>query len=204
MKPSLNLILCVIIACFNASCSKSDNERCPEEELYQHVMEISNSYRDILPELSLESDVETKCENEGEAGWVLFSELPKDIQALFLSYFSPSDFNTWDEMDFCVNLLACKSISDTEKEATAHSLAACVALKSILDDEVVTKGGHPESDCRSIYYSKVRQAMFRVIGLTFAGLAGGILGAEAACAASLTQAVTDIQDAGVEYVRCWA
>ncbi len=202
MKPYLNLFFPVIIICVNVACSKGVNERCPEEDLYQHVMEISNSYRDMIPELLFESGIETKCGTED--GWAAFSNLPDDIQGLFISYFSPSDFNAWNEMDFCVNLSSCKSLSASEKEATAHSLAACVALKSLLDDEVVTKGGHPESDCRSIYYSKVRQSMFKVIGLTFAGLAGGLLGVEAACVASLTQAVTEIQDAGVEYVRCWA
>lgn len=202
MKRFIITLLCIPVVLIQLGCSRQMDKEESGEELYVLALKLSDSYHGMIPDIPSADYVVTKSDTD--EGWGDFVDLPQDIQFLFIDYMSPDNISNWDELSFCSRLSNMQSITNDDKDAVIHGLALCMVIKSYVNENTITKGGHPEEDCRSAYYHKVKSILLGVVGATVAGCIGGLAGAEAACVAGLCVAIAQIEDAGAEYVRCWA
>ncbi|MBQ9194551.1 MAG: hypothetical protein IJ152_02750 [Bacteroidales bacterium] len=196
-------IFSVALVTIICGCTKVSNEKSTDR-LYESVIAQSYTYTNLLSTIQDSSVPLTKASDID--GWATFSELPINLQNHIILYLDGDSLLDWDEFQACRHIAEDDSLTENEKESLIEGLSAGLALKSFVKDSMQTKGGESEAECRTIYYKKVKNILLGVVGATVGGaIAGGsVAGAVGAFVAASVLALESIDNAGVEYVRCWA
>ena len=199
---SISCIMLMLITLI-CGCNKVPHEKSTDC-LYKSVITQSCTYTNLLSTIQDSSAPLTKASDND--GWATFSELPINLQNHIIMYLEGDSLSDWDELQACRHIAEDNSLSENEKASLIQGLSAGLALKSFVKDSMQTKGGESEAECRAIYYKKVKNILLGVVGATVGGAIASksVAGAIGAFVAASVLALDSIDNAGVEYVRCWA
>ena len=132
--------------------------------------------------------------------------LPQWTYDYILEYMDSNTIESWDEYQICASLVTDNSLSEEQKTFVATVIGDFSALKESALDYVDAETKASEADCRAIYYRQVRNCLIDniCVGAIGGGALSGFMGVELGIIGGLIHSWREIQDYGIQYIRCTA
>lgn len=198
----LRLIFVFLFVLTLLSCQRNNNMKAVSD--YYNIMTTEKAAAaEYFKNYGICTEMGTKA---GDSQDESVMTLPQWAYDYVLEYMNSNAIESWDEYQICMSLETDNSLSEEQKTFVATVIGDFSALKESALDYVNTETKAGEADCRAAYYRQVRNCLIDNIsvGAIGGGVLSGFMGVELGIIGGLIHSWREIQDYGIQYIKCTA